>query len=81
MYKKHANAMPVIGVPTVESGVAPAIDHGISGATTTALFSRLMANSSLSFCDGAQSWCVRMIVNVWLQARRLARTAVSSIEA
>ena len=55
MYKKHANAMPVIGAPTVESGVAPAIDHGISGATTTALFSRLMANCYLFLCDGAQS--------------------------
>ena len=53
MYKKHANAIPVIGAPTVESGVAPAIDHGTSAAMTTALFSRLMANSSLSFCDSA----------------------------
>ena len=47
--------MLAVGAPTVESGVAPAIDHGMSGATSTALFSRLMANSSLPFCDGAQS--------------------------
>ena len=87
VFKGHVLVCPTRHVDTMldlpAELVVPLFDacRRIAAAMTTALFSRLMANSSLSFCDGAQSWCVRMIVNVWLQARRLAKTAVSSIEA
>ena len=39
-YKNNANSTLLSGAPTAASGTAPAIDHGISGAMTTALSSR-----------------------------------------
>ena len=48
MYRYDATATLAIGAPTAASGTAPAIDHGTSGASTTAVFSRSIANRLLS---------------------------------
>lgn len=39
--------MAAVGAPRAARGTAPAMDQGISGAMTTAVFSRPMASSCL----------------------------------
>ena len=43
-YKNSANTIEALGAPTDERETPEAIDQGIRGATTTALFSRYIAN-------------------------------------
>ena len=57
MYRYDATtATLAIGAPTAARGTAPAIDHGTSGASTTAVFSQIDCKSFIiwiSFLCGA----------------------------
>ena len=63
----------------VATGTAPAMDHGIKGAMTIAVFSREAAILILSGWILLHSCSVKITASIWLQDKAAVAKAVSVI--